>query len=51
MGILDRVVLRTSVALDTRLLGELAENGAGVFSLSGRGGRKLAVLLPDFDSC
>lgn len=45
MGLLDRVVMRGSVALDTGLLGALAEAGIAVTLLSGRQGRGQAMLL------
>lgn len=45
MSLLERVVTRGKVELDTDLLGELAEQGVGLLVLSGRHGRRLATLL------
>lgn len=45
MALLERVVARGTVELDTGLLGELAEQGIGLLVLSGRQGRSLATVL------
>jgi CRISPR-associated protein Cas1 len=45
VNLLERVVLRGSVELDSGLLGMLAEQGVGVLVLSGRQSRNLASLL------
>lgn len=45
MALLERVVMRANVALDTGLLGALAEQGTSVLLQSGRQGRAQAVLL------
>lgn len=45
MALLDRIVIRGSVELDTGLIGELADKGIAVLLFSGRNGRKLAIIL------
>lgn len=45
LNLLERVVMRGSVELDSGLLGALAENGTGLLILSGRHHRALATLL------
>lgn len=45
MGLLERVVVRGNVRLDTGVLGELAESGIGVLLLSGRYSRNLAMIV------
>lgn len=45
LHLLERVVLRGQVLLDTRLLGALAEKNIGVLMLSGRNHRNVAMLL------
>jgi CRISPR-associated protein Cas1 len=45
MGMLERVVIRGNVHLDTGLLGALAEQGASILLQSGRYGRIQALLL------
>lgn len=42
---LERVVIRATVALDTRVLGALAERGVGLVTLAPRRGRRTAILL------
>lgn len=45
LHLLERVVMRGQVTLDTRLLGALAEKNIGVLMLSGRNHRSVAMLL------
>ncbi len=45
MGMLERVVARGRVQMDTGLLAALAEQGVGLLVLGGRGGRALATVL------
>jgi CRISPR-associated protein Cas1 len=45
LSLLERVVVRGRVELDTAVLGELAEQGVGLLVLSGRQGRAQATLL------
>jgi CRISPR-associated protein Cas1 len=45
MHLLERVVIRGKVELDTGLLGEMGDNGIAVMLQSERQGRKLAILL------
>ncbi len=45
LHLLERVVIRGQVELDTGLLGEMGEMGITVMLQSGRQGRKLAILL------
>lgn len=45
LKLLERVVMRNRVHLDSSLLGALADAGVGVLVLSGRQGRQLAMLL------
>lgn len=45
LHMLERVVLRGQVTLDTRLLGALADKNIGVLMLSGRNHRSVAILL------
>lgn len=44
LHLVERVVMRSSVRLDSGLLAHLADAGIGVLMLGGRGGRKQAVL-------
>lgn len=44
LALLDRIVLRGNVALDSGLLGSLSEAGISVLMLSGRHGRRRALL-------
>ncbi len=44
LHLIERVVMRTSVRLDSGLLAHLADAGIGVLMLGGRQGRKCAVL-------
>lgn len=44
MALLERIVMRGSVELDSGLLGALAEAGIGVVILSGRQGRNMAIV-------
>ncbi|TAL46264.1 MAG: CRISPR-associated endonuclease Cas1 [Methylovulum sp.] len=45
LHLLERVVIRGQVTLDTRLLGALAEKGIGVLMLSGRNHRNVGMLF------
>lgn len=45
LHLLERVVMRGQITLDTRLLGALADKNIGVLMLSGRNHRSVAMLL------